>query len=348
MKFSVALPTCYEGLGYPIGLVRDGATFVRLARTAEALGYDGLWGNDHLVTPRFLRGSPDGPPSFFEPLVVLAHVAAATERIRLGTAVLALPLRDPVALAKQAATLDVLSQGRLSLGVGVGAYPEEHTALHPQPARGPRSAIFEESIEALRLLLDERRGSYCGRSVRFEDVELTPGPVQRPFPIYVGGHTTKAIDRAARWGQGWMPGWRPIAELREWIELLRARVASVGRDPRTVEVAPELSATIRGRHEEAVHRYETSRFVRHRRSLDRSKRDPALMRESNLVGSPEAILQQVATLAAAGVDHCAAIAFPAETIDELVEQWQLFAEEVLPLARALTTAAREAHQPTSI
>lgn len=129
MKFSVALPTCCEGLGFPVGLMGDGSAFIRLARTAEALGYDGIWGNDHLLTPRFLRESGDAAPSFYDPLIVLAHVAAATQHLRLGTAVLALPLRDPLTLAKQAATLDVLSAGRLSLGLGVGAYPEEFTAL---------------------------------------------------------------------------------------------------------------------------------------------------------------------------------------------------------------------------
>ena len=328
MKFSVALPTSYEGLGYPIGLVGDGSAFVRLARTAEALGYDGVWGNDHLVTPRFLRGSPDGPPGFFDVVVVLAHVAAATERIRLGTAVLALPLRDPVPLAKQLITLDVLSAGRLSVGVGVGAYPEELAAVAPERFRLQRGAAFEERLAALRLLLDEARGSYHGRTVRFDDVELSPRPVQQPVPIFVGGHTTAAVERAVRWGQGWMPGWRPLAELRERIALVRERASAVGREPRSIEVAPELSAAIATRREDAVRRYESSRLVGHRRSRDRSGRDPALMTESNLVGSPEAILEQLAALAEAGVDHCAAIAFPAETIDELTEQWQFFAEVV--------------------
>ncbi len=329
MRFSVSLPTSYEGLGYPVGLAGDGSAFVRLARTAEMLGYDGVWGNDHLVTPRFLRGSPDGPPRFFEVIVVLAYVAAATERIRLGTAVLALPLRDVVVLAKQVATLDVLSRGRLSLGVGVGAYPEELDAVAPDRARADRTALFDERLEALRLLFDEGRGSYSGSVVRFHDVELSPGPVQRPFPIYVGGHTTAAIARVVRWGQGWMPGWRPLEELREWIELLRERASAAGREPRAIEVAVELSATVARRHEDAVRRYESSRFVRHRRSRDRSWRDERLMAASNLVGSPEAILEQVARFAQAGVDHCAAIAFPAESIDELIEQWHFFAEVVL-------------------
>ena len=334
MKFSVALPTSYEGLGYPVGLVRDGSTFVRLARAAESLGYDGVWANDHVITPRFLRESQDGAPHFYEPLVVLSQIAGATERIRLGTAVLALPLRDPLALAKQAATLDVLSGGRVTLGVGAGAYPEEFAAVHPGRSAADRHATFTDNLAALRQLLDTGGGSFAGRWVRFDDVELSPAPVQPPFPIYIGGHTERAIERAARWGQGWIPGWRPLAELRQWTSHLRDLVSEHGRAPGSVEVAPELSATIAPRHEDAVRRYEESRFARHRRSRDPAKRDSALMTASNLVGSPDAILEKVKALAGAGVDHCAAIAFPAETIDELTDQWSHFAAEILTRARA--------------
>ncbi len=333
MKFSVALPTSYEGLGYPVGFARDGSTFVRLARAAEALGYDGVWANDHLVTPRFLRDSPDGAPGFYEPLLVLAQIAGATHRVRLGTAVLALPLRDPLALAKQVATLDVLSGGRVTLGVGAGAYPEEFAAVHPERSAADRRATFAENLAALRQLLDEGGGSYAGRWVRFDDVELSPAPAQRPFPLYIGGHTQLAIERAARWGQGWMPGWRPIGELREWISRLRERVAEIGRAPGSVEVAPELSATIASRHEDAVRRYADSRFAHHRRSRDPAKRNPALVTASNLVGGTDAILKRVAALADAGVDQCAALAFPAESVDELLDQWGLFSAEILSRAR---------------
>jgi probable F420-dependent oxidoreductase len=326
VKFSVALPSAYEGLGYPIGMVRDPAAIARLARAAESFGYEAVWANDHLSTPRFLRGAGDRP-LFYEPLVTLAHLAAVTERIGLGTAVLALPLRDPVLLAKQLATLDVLSRGRLVAGVGLGAYPEELADARPDLA-GPRAERFEEMLGALRMLLDEGGGTYRGRTVRFADVELAPAALQRPLPMYIGGHGTAAIARAARWGQGWMPGWRPLAELRERIAVLRERLAVAGRDPHAVAIAPELSATIARRHEDAVARYESSRFVRHRRARDRTGRDPAAMTVSNLVGSADAIRDRVAALAEAGVDHCAALAFPAESVDELIEQWQLFAEEV--------------------
>jgi probable F420-dependent oxidoreductase len=330
MRFSVALPASYEGLGYPIGFTGDGSVFVRLARLAESLGYDAVWANDHLVTPAFLRGS-ESAPAFFEPLTVLAHVAAVTDHIRLGTAVLALPLREPVALAKQVATLDVLSRGRLTLGVGLGAYAEEVAAIRPRDAIGQRVA-FDERLRALRMLLDDGRGTFRGGAVHFSDVELAPQPVQRPFPIYVGGHTRAAVARAARWGQGWIPGWRPVDELREWTAALREQAAALGREPGSIEVAPELSATIAPTHEEAVARYEASRLVRHRVSRDRTGRDPALMTASNLVGSPETIAEKVAALSAAGVDHCAALAFPAESEAELTEQWERFAEGVIALS----------------
>lgn len=323
MKFSVALHTAYEGLGYPVGFIGDATTFAHLAQAAESLGYDAVWANDHLVTPRFLQCGVDGPPNFYEPLITLATVATATKRVRLGTAVLALPLRDPRLLAKQAATLDALTGGRLMLGVGLGAYSEELARSHPGRARRGRAAVFEEHLAALRDLLDSR--------------DQAPSPAQHPLPLYIGGHGMRAVEHAARHGQGWIPGWQPLAVLRERVALLRARLADAGRDTHAVEVAPEISATIAIRHEDAVRRYETSRFVRHRLSHDRTGRDGELMSASNLVGSPEAILERVAALAEAGVDHCAAIAFPAETVTELLEQWDQFATDVV---RPMRTASK--------
>lgn len=210
MRFGVALPTAYEGLGYPIGLVRDATAFVRLARAAERLGFDAVWANDHLVPPRSLAQGP--APNFYEPLVTLSHLAAATTRITLGTAVLALPLRDPLLVAKQAATLDALSGGRLVLGVGVGAYPAELAAVRPGRAPGRRGALFDDALAALR-----RHGA---------DPEIAPR--RRNVPLYIGGHGLEAVRRAARSGDGWMPGWRPLPELTGRIELLREESVRAG------------------------------------------------------------------------------------------------------------------------
>ena len=300
MRFSVALPTAYEGLGYPVGMVRDPSSLLRLARTAERLGFDGLWANDHLVTPAFLRGES---PHFYEAMVTLASVAAVTQRLRLGTAVLALPLREPVLLARQAATLAALSGGRFVLGLGLGAYPEELAEIRPEAVGRPRAELFAETLVALRAHLGDAR-----------------------IPIYAGGHGTAAVTRAAREGDGWMPGWQPFDVLTERIDLLRRELAAHGRDARAVAIAPELSATIAPRHEDAVRRYESSRFVRHRLARDTTGRDRSLMTASNLVGSPDAIREKIARLEALGVDECAALAFPAESIDDLENQWTMLAE----------------------
>src|SRR6185436_6280145 len=121
MRFSVHLPTCTEGLVNPVPFAEP-ADFVRIARMAERLGYDGVWGNDHITAAPYVRTRYADPPNFYEVLITLATVGAVTERVQLGTAVMVLPLRDPVLLAKQVATLDRLTGGRAVLAVGVGAY----------------------------------------------------------------------------------------------------------------------------------------------------------------------------------------------------------------------------------
>src|ERR1700722_16421880 len=122
MKFSVGLPTGFEGLMHPIPFAEPG-DFVRLAQLCEGLGYDSVWGNDHITTQNYVRDLfPGQVPRYYEPIIVMAHIAAATSRLRLGTAVPRLPMHEPVYLAKQVATLDQLSGGRFMLGVGVGAY----------------------------------------------------------------------------------------------------------------------------------------------------------------------------------------------------------------------------------
>jgi alkanesulfonate monooxygenase SsuD/methylene tetrahydromethanopterin reductase-like flavin-dependent oxidoreductase (luciferase family) len=309
VRFSVALHNAYEGLGYPVGFIRDGGAFVRLARLAESLGFDGVWANDHLVTPHFVVAAGERP-SFSEALVTLANVAGVTERVALGTAVIALPLREPTLLARQAATLQNASGGRLRLGVGLGAYPEELAAI-ALGARG-RAAIYDERLLTLRRLLDDRGFAPRDR-----------------IPLYVGGHGLGAVERAARIGDGWLPGWQPLAVVRERIALLHERAVAARRDPANITVAVELSATIADRHEDAVRRYEESRFAVHRRARDRSGRDPRLVTASNLVGSADAIREKVAALADAGVHECAALAFPAESESDLVDQWRHFAERII-------------------
>ena len=329
MKFSVCLPTGLEGVMYPIPFVEPG-DFVRLGQACERLGYDSAWANDHITTQHYVRRLfPETPPAFYDVLVTLTAVAMTTTRLRVGTALLVLPMHEPVYLAKQAATLDRLSGGRFILGVGVGAYREEFLAWGPRLAGVRRGELMDEGLEALDRLFTQRRATYAGRHLAFRDVEMFPKPAQSPFPVYVGGHNLQAVDRAARWGSGWLPGWRPFEELRERIDRLRERAAALGRDPAAIEIAPQFSLTIARTDEAAEARYMKSGLVAHRKSLAYTGRDLSRQVEANLVGSSATILEKVARLEAIGVQHCCALMIPADSVSEMLDQMQRFAEEVV-------------------
>lgn len=329
IKFSVCLPTGFEGVMHPIPFVEPEA-FVALSRLSETLGYDSVWGNDHITTQDYVRDLfPGEPPRFYEVLITLATVGARTTRLRLGTALLVLPMREPVYLAKQIATLDRLTDGRFILGVGLGAYREEFTAWGPRYAAARRGDILDEGLAALRLLLTEDRASFEGKFHAFKDIEMFPKPLQDPFPIYVGGHNIASVERAAKWGRGWLPGWRPIEELKERIAHLREAAVAHGRDPSEIEIAPQFSVSVGKTMEEAEARYMASGLVAHRVSLSYTGRDLTRQVDANLVGTPEIIREKVARLAEIGIDHCCALMFPADTIDEMTEQIRWFGESVV-------------------
>ena len=305
------------------------ADFIRLAQAAERLGFDGVWGNDHITAAPYVRAKWSDPPNFYEVLVTLATVGAHTQRVHLGTAVIVLPLRDPVLLAKQVATLDHFTGGRVILGVGIGAYLEEFLAQWPRRAGAQRGELLDEGLEALRLLFTEREASFTGRHIAFEKVELAPKPRQRPLPIYVGGHNEQAVARAARLGQGWVPGWRPFGEVRARTALLRRLTAEAGRDPKAVEAAVQFTVMLGRTPEEASARYRKTGMVQHRQSLAHTGRDPALAEANNLIGSPASVVDKLAWLAAAGVDHVCALQFPHESVAEMLEQMEWFGREVI-------------------
>ena len=328
MRFSIQIPTCTEGLVNPIPFATP-ADFVRLAQEAERLGYDAVWGNDHITAAPYVRTKWPDPPNFYEVLVTLATVGAHTRRIGLGTAVLVAPLRDPVLLAKQVATLDRLTGGRVLLGVGIGAYREEFLAQWPRLAAVRRGDLLDEGIAALRTLWNDREASHAGPHYAFERIEMFPKPVQRPLPVYFGGHNEAAVARAARHGQGWLPGWRPFEEIKARAALLRRLAAEAGRDPHEVEAAVQLTMVVGRTREEASARYQKTGMVAHRKSLAHSGRDPALAEANNLIGSPASILDQLAYLRDAGVDHICAMQFPHDTVREMLEQMEWFARDVI-------------------
>ncbi|WP_329175905.1 LLM class F420-dependent oxidoreductase [Streptomyces sp. NBC_01477] len=206
------------------------AETVRLARLAEELGYRSWWAGEHVVLPS--PRTPDAPMEptdpILDPLVHLAYVAAVTERLELGTGIVILPQRNPLVLAKQAASLDVLSGGRLLLGVAAGYLEPEMTAVGvPYAERGRRT---DEYIDAMRALWNEPAPSYQGRYVSFAHVDAHPRPVGPGGPrIVVGGHSPAAFRRAVARGHGWLGNGAGPADLAAHLDGLRKAAAEVER-----------------------------------------------------------------------------------------------------------------------
>jgi len=206
---------------------------VRLARLAEELGYRSWWAGDHVVLPS--PRTPDSPMAptdpILDPLVHLGYVAAVTERIELATGIVILPQRNPVVLAKQAASLDVLSGGRLMLGVGAGYLEPEMAAVGVSLAeRGRRT---DEYIDAMTALWTSPTPEYHGRFVSFDHVDAHPRPV-RPggVKIVVGGHSPAALRRAVARGHGWFGNGSGVADLEKHLAGLREAAERVPRPDR--------------------------------------------------------------------------------------------------------------------
>ena len=332
VKFGVALPNCTEGLCYPTGFTSPDVV-VRMAQAAESLGFDSVWCNDHFTTQHYVRERWPEPPNYYEPLITLMAVAGATTRIRLGTCVIVVPLREPVLLAKQAATLDVFSRGRLTFGVGVGAYREEFEATYPARKGQNRGKIHEEGLQALSVLLSERRASFSGQYLQFEDIELFPKPAQRPLPMWTSGNTRVAAERAGRWCQGWLPAVMSPDALAEYAGILRDSAEQAGRDPRAIEIAPQIALGIGRTHEQAVAQFRSSWLYHHFLSLRQSTfkdQDLSSGENINLIGTPDEIGEKLRTFIDAGCTYFPGLIMSTSTVEETLDQMQQFAEEVMP------------------
>jgi probable F420-dependent oxidoreductase len=332
IKFGVALPNCTEGLCYPTGFTSP-EIVIRMAQSAEQLGFDSVWCNDHFTTQHYVRERWPEPPNYYEPLITLTAVAGATKRIRLGTCVIVVPLREPVLLAKQVATLDVFSHGRVIFGVGVGAYREEFEATYPLRTGQNRGAIHEEGLEALTRLLRDRRASFEGRYLQFKDIELFPKPVQSPLPMWTSGNTRIAAERAGRWCQGWLPAVMPPSTLAEYGAVLRESAEKAGRDPALIEIAPQIALCIGATHEQAVEQFRSSWLYHHFQSLRQSTfkdQDLSGVENINLIGTADDIGEKLQTFIAAGCTSFPGLIMSTSTIEDTLDQMQQFGELVLP------------------
>ncbi len=217
---------------------------VQMAVAAEQAGVESVWTVEHVIWPSSYDSEypysssgkmpGDKTSSIPDPLVWLAFVGAHTSTLRLGTGIVILPERNPLIFAKEVATLDRLSGGRMELGIGVGWLEEEFDALGVSwPRRGDRT---DEYVHAMRSLWASDDASYSGDFVSFENVSSNPKPASGTVPFTIGGHSAAAAKRAGRLGDGFFPGKGSIAELTEMIDIVRQTAAEHDRDADAIEV----------------------------------------------------------------------------------------------------------------
>ena len=236
MKIGAVFPQ--TEIGTDLVAVRD------YAQAVESLGYDHLIAFDHVLGAN-ARSRPgwsgfyQHTDTFYEPFVLFGYLAGVTKRIELVTSVIILPQRQTALVAKQAATIDVLSCGRLRLGIGTGWNAVEYEALGENfDNRGVRS---EEQIEVMKALWTQDLVTYEGRWHKITDAGLNPLPIQRPIPIWFGGHVEPVLRRVARSGDGWFPLGRPDDAGRALIEKLHDYVRQEGRQPSDVGIESWVS-----------------------------------------------------------------------------------------------------------
>ena len=224
----------------------DPVSAIELVQAGEAAGFDSAWTVEHTVVPAGYASSypysdsgkmAGGVDDFAlpDPLIWMAYVASQTTSIKLATGILILPQHNPVIVAKQVASLDYLSGGRVLFGVGVGWLKEEFAALGaPFADRGKR---MDEYIEAIRVLWTADKPTYKGEFVNFENAYCRPQPCQKRLPIIIGGHSKAAARRAGRLADGYFPAREAPAEL---IEEARAAARAHGRDPGALEITASM------------------------------------------------------------------------------------------------------------
>jgi probable F420-dependent oxidoreductase len=243
MEFGLHLPASSSGV--------KPEDLIRFAQKAEALGFDCLTVADHVIVPKHISipypytvdGKYPGTGYHLETLTTMSFLAGATRRIRLITSVMIAPYRNPIITAKMLASLDVLSGGRVTVGLGVGWMKEEFDNLKAPPFK-ERGRVTDEYIHAFRQLWTTDNPSFDGKYCKFSDIVFLPKPVQKPtIPIWIGGHSQQALRRAGQLGDGWHPiGGVPTIPLepedvKRDLETLSGYAQAAGRDPKSIHVA---------------------------------------------------------------------------------------------------------------
>lgn len=236
MKIGVIFPQTEFG--------NDPAAIKAYAQTAESLGYTHILAYDHILganpdRPGGWRGPYTHETPFHEPFVLFSFMAAVTQHIQFTTGIIILPQRETALVAKQSSTLDVLSNGRFRLGVGIGWNEVEYTAMNQDfHTRGRR---IEEQISLLRQLWTQPLVTFNGRWHTIPDAGLKPLPIQQPIPIWFGGHADAVLRRVAQLGDGWFPNYRSTADAQPALDKIAVYAQEYGRSPQNIGIEARIS-----------------------------------------------------------------------------------------------------------
>jgi alkanesulfonate monooxygenase SsuD/methylene tetrahydromethanopterin reductase-like flavin-dependent oxidoreductase (luciferase family) len=348
MKFGIFLPMS--------GALSNVKTVVGASRAAEELGYDSAWVYDmsltqtrdnyrnNLVCGCWEDIDPDGKPEFVEPFTTMAAIASSTDSITIGSAVIQLPLYNPLVVARQAANIDILSEGRLTLGVGIGSrinfFRAGYDRLHfPFKKRG---AIFDEYLKAIRQLWTAGApSSFAGRYVQFSDLELFPKPISQR--IWIGsGVADKGLRRVVEFGDGVIFPYRPPAETKANVAKIREEAPKNSRSASEIEIAQTIFTCLGKTSEEAralltptitVHAkgfggkaMSTDELAQHAKHTVSTQN----LMDMSLVGTRGEIVRRLEEFVEAGLQHAVlAMIFRGRDLKSMVGSMRVFAEEVL-------------------
>ncbi len=335
MRVGLALP--HYDFSYPDGRPVTFERVAAVAREAERLGFDSVWMSDHFFASLERYGGDDTRHGSLEPLTTLAALAPLTERVRLGTLVLSASFRHPAILAKTATAIDLLSGGRLDLGLGAGWYEPEYRAFgYPFGPLAEHFARLEETLEVLTRLFPGGPASYRGERFSLHEAYNHPRPVQRPRPpIWLGGKGgPRLLSLAARLADGWNTAWRwtPDAYGHRVIAARHA-CEETGRDPATLRLSLGLFTVVGEDEADLDRRFELMRERLPTGVVDKIPRN--VLEQECLIGTPERVLERLARFAELGVEEL--ILSPAPLWFSLPDpsMLDLLAEVVLPGAHAL-------------
>ena len=327
MRFSTGLPNCREGRQNPMGSV-DRETIEHAAVVAEEVGFYALWPNEFFVSRPDVSARYNQPPNLFDATITMAYALAATSRIRIMPSVLILPLHEPILLARQFATLDVFSGGRVSMGIGLGGTKEEFGRMRAENPN--RSKLMDEQVAAMRVLWTEQSASYQGQYVQFSDLETYPKPIQDPLPVLRAGHGDAALSWIATQGQGWIDSSHTPEEIAEIVRRLEQMAADAGRTDANLEIARQWYVSLGETTEEAQANFAAA-LPPPSAAAEPAEESPATKSRTGptrtLVGTPEDIRDELRRYADSGVTEMCVI-FYSPTAAKAEAQMRLFASEV--------------------